>query len=242
MTVKPAQATATAAAAANGKPKPAAGQAKPSSSKALPFLPPVPDIGSDDQKAYQNLQKLYKRITRQSVAVLVLTLLFILAMPFFQTRYVYVSTTPEHAESSLVGLTIPNLTTSAIKSWAASGVTEILTIGFGDFNDKLVAQRERFTTDGWNDFVHMFLDKKIGEQFRQNQLVLTTAPSADPTIVSEGPNPQHVYQWVVKVPVIMTYATNNNRTEHQEASITLVLVRVPYEVASRGVAIDSWRQ
>jgi hypothetical protein len=187
----------------------------------------------------------YKALTYlfiESIITAVIATLFVFAMPLYETRYIFSATTPENNVSRLVPLAVPNLTNSAIKSWADSSVTEILTIGFGDFNRKLIAQRQRFTTDGWGDFVRAFLDRKVGESFRKSQLVLTTVPSDTPIIESQGSDEEHLYKWEVKVPVIMTYATNNEVTKTERSTITLTLVRVPYNDASRGVAIDNWRQ
>ncbi len=200
------------------------------------------DFVSDEAMAHQQMFRLYKIAFVQTVIILVLIGVFSFVAPLFQQRYLYLSETPEHEVGKLVPLLMPNLTNSAIKAWAASSVTEILTIGFGDFNSKLLAQKERFTADGWSDFVHAFLDKKVGESFRHSQLVLTTVPSEDPIIVSQGASVEHVYQWVVRIPVIMTYATNNEVTKPERSTVTLTLVRVPYEEVTRGVAIDAWQQ
>jgi hypothetical protein len=42
------------------------------------------------------------------------------------------------------------------------------------------------------------------------------------------------------MPVIMTYTTNDNVTRHDQASITLTIVRVPASESPAGVAIQSW--
>ena len=110
----------------------------------------------------------------------------------------------------LDALNMPNMTNRAILSWTINSVTEIMTFGFGDFNAKLAQQKTALYGRWLDKFRHEFLKQKIGETFKQNQLVLTTVPSNVPVILSQGQNDQGDYQWKVQVPVIMTYATNNN--------------------------------
>jgi hypothetical protein len=141
----------------------------------------------------------------------------------------------------LAPLLLPNLTSRAIISWSATSVTEIMTVGFGDFDRRILHQRARFTKDGWEAFVHGFLNAKIEEAFHHNQLVLTTIPADTPVITAEGENENHVYQWRVQIPVIMTYATNNNVSRPERGVIEITIVRVPYEESSSGIAIDTWR-
>ncbi|MDE2029422.1 MAG: DotI/IcmL/TraM family protein, partial [Alphaproteobacteria bacterium] len=81
---------------------------------------------------------------------------------------------------------------------------------------------------------------KIGEAFKERQLVLTTVPSDTPVIVAQGVNADNVYQWNVQMPVIMTYATNNNVTSQQRAIVFLSIVRVPAEQSPSGIAIRNW--
>jgi hypothetical protein len=38
-------------------------------------------------------------------------------------------------------------------------------------------------------------------------------PSKTPVIVTQGPFVEHGYKWVVEVPVIMTFVTNNNEIQ-----------------------------
>jgi hypothetical protein len=71
-------------------------------------------------------------------------------------------------------------------------------------------------------------------------LVLTTVPSNTPIIVGQGVNPQEVYQWEVQMPVIMSYATNNNVINRKRSVITLTIVRVPADENASGIAIQGW--
>src|ERR1700722_5151317 len=206
------------------KKKPAAEAVKPKPAKKpisiLGFFGSDPislDVVADEAAEYARHENLLKKLSRQSIIVAFMALFTILCIPFLQPGYRYFAVTPEQKKFQLVPLDLPNLTNNAVLSWAATGVTEIMTIGFGDFESKLVAQKSRFTQPGWDGFVDAFLGEKIDESFRKHQLVLTTVPYDTPVIVSQGENEKHVYEWHIQIPVIMTYATNNNITRPERS-------------------------
>jgi len=200
------------------------------------------DTVADESGEYRRHKRLAAQITRQSFIILALTIVVIVFVPLTKPVYRYYAMTPQHTTSPLVPLSLPNLTNKAILSWAATSVTEIMTYGFGDLDAKLLAQKSRFTHNGWEAFVKAFTNMKIDEQIRKQQQVLTTVPSDTPVMVSQGENLQHVYEWHVQMPVVMTYATNNNVTRPERGVIELTISRVPYEQNASGIAIDSWKQ
>ena len=203
------------------------------------------DQVANEQAALRAYQKLVKRVTIQAMAVGVAAGALFVLLPFFQDPYIYYAVTPEKNTKVLRPLNMPLYIDSTIKTWAANSVTEILTVGFGDFERKLLQQKHRFTPLGWADFVQRFFEKQVGAVLRGSQLVLTTVPDNDAEIISQGASVAHVYQWQVKVPVIMTYATNNFVTKAIRTSVTLTIVRVPYDstdLNNNGIAIDVWQQ
>jgi len=199
------------------------------------------DVVVNEQVEIQQHKRVLSLVFVQGISVAVLAGSLLFVGPFVQPVYHYYALNPAGDTMPLVGLTMPNMTNRAILSWTINSVTEIMTIGFGDFESKLFRQKPRFTTDGWDGFVHEFLKQKVGEIFKHNQLVLTTVPSNTPVILSQGKNKQDVYQWEVQVPVIMTYTTNNNVTQHDRTVVTLTIVRVPPKESPEGIAIKLWR-
>jgi hypothetical protein len=206
------------------------------------FEPVSIDTVADEAAAYAEHARLLKSMTHRAMIITAMTVFFIFCIPLFRPVYRYYAINPQQQATPMIGLSMPNLTNRAILSWAANGVTEIMTVGFGDFETKLLAQKTRFTRDGWDAFVKAFLGQKIDESFRKHQLVLTTVPSDTPVIASQGENKSHVYEWHVQVPVIMTYATNNNVTRPERALIDLTIMRVPFDQNDSGIAIDTWKQ
>lgn len=186
--------------------------------------------------------RVIRGVSRNAIIIAVLTLLIVFLIPFTQPLNIYYALAPESKVTQMVSLPQPNLTNAAVIGWAANTVTEVLSIGFGDFDEKLLQQKKRFTREGWAAFVKSFLKEEVDQSFRKHRLVLTTVPSDTPVIVSQGLNLDHVYEWKVQVPVIMNYTTNNNVSQPSRSMLELTIVRVPYTESSSGLAIDVWHQ
>jgi len=195
----------------------------------------------DDKTEKARQRRIGRIVYLQTFAIAILAFALLAEMPFSQPIYQYFALTPDHQIMGLIPLYIPNMTKQAILSWATNSVTEIMTFGFGDYQSHLRAQRVRFTPEGWASFSGAFDKMGIGEAFRLRQLVLTTVPSNIGIITSQGENLEHVYEWHLDMPVIMTYTTNNNVTTHERKSISLVIARVPAGQSPAGIAIQSWR-
>ena len=189
------------------------------------------------------LKRAYRIIHLQLALIVFLAVLLVGAMPFCKTIYQYYAIDANRNVIRLVALPKPNMTNRAVLSWATNSITEILTFGFGDYVPHLRDQQQRFTPDGWKSFVAAFDRSKLGQTFKERQLVLTTVPSDTAIITSQGEDEDtHVYQWKVQMPIVMTYATNDNVTRREKAVVSLTISRVPTNVTPIGVAIKSWTQ
>lgn len=187
----------------------------------------------------------FRRMARilgyQALAIAVLIAALIFTAPLMQPFQHYFSLNPEKQLRPLVPLSEPNLTNQAILSWTATAVTEIMTVGFGDFDKQILSQRWRFTSDGWDSFLEALFRQGVRDAFRERQLVLTTVPADMPVITAQGLGPDERYLWRVELPIIMTYTTNNNVTKRERSIIQLTLVRVPSHENIGGLGIKSWR-
>lgn len=198
----------------------------------------LPDILPNETKELAAMQRLRRIVYIETCTILALAAFLVVGQPLFESSYLYYALSPQKMVMRLAPLSMPNMTNHAVLAWAASSITELMTLGFGDFESKLISQRKRFTSEGWDAFVHAFLNAKFGETMKRNLLVLTTVPRDTPVIVSQGENERGVYQWVVQMPIIMTYATNNNVTKKDKSTVTLTIVRS--NEGPTGVAIESW--
>lgn len=73
-------------------------------------------------------------------------------------------------------------------------------------------------------------------------MVMTTVPSDTPVIVAQGVNSDEHYEWKIEVPIITTYAANNNVIKPERGTIRMTIVRVSHDQSPAGIAIDIWRQ
>jgi len=200
----------------------------------------LPDMRPDEVGAALRHSYLVHFVLTETVVIAILASILLIGTPFFRPVYMYYARNPEAQVMALVPLTLPNMTNRAVLSWATNSITEIMTIGFGDFQIRLNAQRPRFTPEGWDSFTKAFVRQKIGQTFRDQQMVLTTVASGTPVIVAQGVNEKRIYEWHVQMPVIMTYATNNNVTQRAPSIIELTIVRVPAEQSPSGIGISAW--
>jgi intracellular multiplication protein IcmL len=197
-------------------------------------------MASDVRNAYGAFNQIKRRIHVQNWIIFGLVCFLALVIPFAKTIEIFFAVTPENKARKLLSLEMPNMTNRAVLSWATTSITEVMTMGFGDMDLRLPRQRVRFTSAGWESYMHTFNAMNIRENFKQSQLVLTTVPSNTPVIVWQGVNEDKVYQWVMQMPVIMTYATNNNVTRKDRGTVHLTIVRVPTQENFFGIAIKRW--
>ncbi len=195
---------------------------------------------ADEPEALETFERIKKLALVQAIIISIVTLFLVLEIPFTRPIYYYNAMSPDKKLSSLYGLDTPNMTNRAILAWATTSITEVLTMGFGDMDVRLPDQENKFTKKGWEEFLKLFRKLDAYTTFKQSQLVLTTVPSNTPVIIRQGMNFDKEYQWNVQMPIIMTYATNNNVMQRENRIVTLEIVRVPTYMNPWGIGIKNW--
>lgn len=233
---------------------PSAPQEKKPESKTHPFAqvsleglrqffrddPPPDDLQIDEKVAWTKFKNISRLVRRQSYIIIGLVFCVIVLLPVMQPVHKYEAVRPDMKKRPLPSLSIPNQTDRSILSWAATSITEIMTFGFGDIDTRLLGERYRFTDEGWLSFVKGLYNQNIREKFKMQQLVLTTVPTDAPVIVAKGIDADKEYKWIVEMPVIMTYMTNNNVTQRDKGIARLTIVRVPTYKSKVGIGIKKW--
>lgn len=209
--------------------------------------PPNVAFFPNEENEIARNQRIRNLLWWQAVVISVLVSIILIGAPVFQPTHKYIALIPPEKErgeikgKQLAPLDMPNLTNQALLSWVVTSVTEIMTLGFGDFEKQLVSQKKRFTKGGWESFKDALFERGLRDVFKSRQLVLTTVPSNAPVVVAQGPDPEGVYQWIVEMPIILTFATNNNVSTKQKNIVRLTIVRVPAEQSLNGIAIKIWK-
>lgn len=185
-------------------------------------------------------RKLVRLVRIQAFVILALVAFFIFAIPVIRPIHSYWARPETGQPFSIASMSEPNLTDQAVLSWSVLAITEILTFGFGDVDQRILAQRERFTDDGWTSFLKGFVETEFYDRFKGNQLVLTTVPTNSPVIVSKGEENDE-YLWIVEMPIIMTYATVDNIAHRKRGIVRLTIARIPSSQNKYGIGIKYWQ-
>lgn len=174
----------------------------------------------------------------QSIAIIFLIGAMYYIISAHQPQDKYFATTVDGRVIPLVALDQPNLSDPALLSWVAQATTETMTFGFRDYKRRLQESSRHFTKAGWAEFAQELADIKLIENIEANYQLITAAPAAAPQIVEEKIVGGR-YQWVVRIPLILSYQSRENtRTDNWD--VTLVIVRVPRLESPNGVGIAQW--
>ncbi len=201
----------------------------------------VPDRLANENEERARHAALCRRVQRRAWIIAGLLLLLVVLAPILRPIYNYETWAEGKVLQPLAPLDVPNLTDQAILSWAATSITEIMTFGFGDFETRILGQRPLFTAEGWESFTKAIRAQNMRENFKLRQLVLTSVPANMPVIIGKGVDQEGQYKWLVEMPIIMTYTTNNNVTTRQRGFVQLTIVRVPPRESVMGVGIKTWK-
>jgi intracellular multiplication protein IcmL len=184
----------------------------------------------------------YRSILKLAVLQAVIIIGLIAAMFFVihthQPENKYFATTEDGRLIPLVPLNQPNLSTPALMSWVAQAATEVMTFGFNDYKRRMQEASRNFTRTGWESFTQALQSSRILEMVEVNQQVVTAAPKGAPILTSEG-NVGDRYQWVVQLPLIVTY-TAGKKVRSDSLLVTIVVVRMDRLESPNGVGIEQW--
>ncbi|MBG78267.1 MAG: type IV secretion protein IcmL [Alphaproteobacteria bacterium] len=170
------------------------------------------------------------------IGILVLAILGIINSRQPENRYF--ATTEDGRLIPMVALNQPNLSTPALLSWVAQAATEVMTFGFNDYRRRLQESSRNFTRTGWESFTTALNQSGIISTIEQRRQVVTAVPAGAPILESEAVVAGR-YQWVVQIPMKLSYQTGAERRT-RSILVRIVVVRVPRLESSNGVGIDQW--
>lgn len=174
----------------------------------------------------------------EAIAIIGLIVAMVIIVNVYQPENRYFATTEDGRVVPMVPMSEPNLSRPALLSWAAQSATETMTFGFHDYRRRLQEASRHFTRQGWGSFVKALQDAGIVEAVEANRQVISAAPRAAPTILSEGVM-NGVYQWRVEMPMMITYQYGQQQ-RNVSMNIQLTVVRVPRLESPNGVGIEQW--
>ena len=146
----------------------------------------------------------------------------------------YFATTADGRIQPLVPLNEPHLSADSVNRFAVQAVTNALTYDFANYRSDFQDAQKWFTKPaGWNSFVDA-VNKSGTLDLVKDRRFSTTAIAQSAVIVREGVS-DGVYEWVVQMPLRITYQSASERTS-QSLNVTVRLQRLqtyqsPYAVA-----------
>jgi len=194
----------------------------------------------DVKTAREQWRKLVRLVRLQGIIISCLVAFLLFAIPVIRPVHKYLARPEDGAPFVMPSLSEPNLTDQAVLSWSILAITEVLTFGFGDVDERILKQRNRFTGDGWESFLKGFVESEFYDRFKGNQLVLTTVPTDEPVIIGQGEENEE-YIWLVEMPIIMTYATVDNIATKKRSIVRLTIARIPSSQNKQGIGIKKWQ-
>ncbi len=220
---------------APGETEDTAGKTPDAASEELGGLGKVTIRNEFYRDGYRTLLKL--SVLQGLVALgLIAAMFFVVAVHQPENRYF--ATTEDGRLVPMVPLNQPNLSTPALMSWVAQSTTEVMTFGFNDYRRRFQTASRNFTRKGWESFSSALQKSRIIELVETNQQVVTAAPQGAPILESEGLYAGR-YQWVVQIPMVLTYQSGS-RMRSDSLLVTLVVVRRPRLESPNGVGIEQW--
>ena len=153
----------------------------------------------------------------------------------------YFATTTDGQLLPLVPLDKPHQSAAEVSNFAVKAVTSSLTYDFANYRADFNNAMQYFTKPtGWNQFVDA-VQKSQMLDLVQTRRLNTTAVANNAVIVREGINDRGVYEWIVQIPLRVTYQSASEVTG-QNFMITVNIERLqiyesPYAMAiSRFIA------
>lgn len=178
-------------------------------------------------------------ISTALAAVTVISVLAALTLAMTKPEPRYFATTTDGRITPLVPLNQPHLSAAEVANFATEGVTRALTYSFDNYRTDFQDAQIYFTKPrGWNSFVDALQSSGQLDLVKKSKLN-TTAVAQRAVIVREGVSTDGVYEWVVQMPVRITYQSASQVTG-QNFMVTITLQRLQTYEHPRAAAISSF--
>ncbi len=182
----------------------------------------------------------YLRMSKIALVLAGLTLISTLSAIYLivdRPAPIYFATNADGSITPIVPLREPHLSPAEIANFATEAATRALTYSFSNYRGEFEDLKPYFTKPrGWNSFVDA-LNRSGQLDLVKNQRLNTTAVAQRAVIAREGINVDGAYEWIVQLPIRVTYQSSSQVTG-QSFMITLSLVRQPTNEYPRAVAVS----
>lgn len=185
---------------------------------------------------YRNLMRL---VMAQAVLMVLICAFDLYYIHTYVPRDSYYAVSPGGTKRTLYGLDLPNANTEAMERWTAAAVTEIMTFGFNDIDERFTAAQRLFSPEGWVSFSTALFASRSLKSIMSEQQMITAIPASRPSLLAEGMVTPGEYGWIMSVPMNLTIRAGGNK--HNSRSIVrIVIVRMPTATNPMGLGIRTF--
>lgn len=150
----------------------------------------------------------------------------------------YYAVSPGGTIRPLVGLPQPATNRDAILLWAGAAVTESLTFGFNDIDERFASARRLFSNDGWKSFYDALSRSRLLRDMMAEQHIMTSIPMSGPTLLAEGLFDGD-YQWILDVPMIIAIRAGSRHLTAR-SRVRIFVIRLPTSENPMGLGIKTF--
>lgn len=136
-----------------------------------------------------------------------------------------------------VPLTQPYLSEPDLLQWVSDVIPRSFIYDFSRYNDQLKQNSQYFTADGWRVFLNQLNNYANYNTVQTNKMFVNGVPAGAPFILNQGLLSGR-YAWWIQMPITINYI-GNNRTNYQNLTLQILVVRVSTLNNLIGVGIDN---
>ncbi|WP_279483549.1 type IVB secretion system apparatus protein IcmL/DotI [Aureimonas sp. SK2] len=151
----------------------------------------------------------------------------------------YFATTSNGQIQLLTPLDRPHMSAADVLNFSVRAVTNSLTYSFDNYRAQFQESQQYFSQpDGWNSFVEAVQRSKALDLVRNGRFN-SSATASTPVIVRQGVNATGSYEWIVQMPIRISYQSASEVTG-QSNTVTVRLTRLPTYETPYGIAISQF--
>ncbi|MBU6475820.1 MAG: DotI/IcmL family type IV secretion protein [Alphaproteobacteria bacterium] len=150
----------------------------------------------------------------------------------------YFAETGNGKSMQMLSLPYPNMGRAAVSDWVAGAISQVMTFGFNDVDQRFAASRHLFTAAGWKSFNTALSNSSFVSDVMKTQQIVTSVPESVPILRQEGLI-DGAYSWVFDMPLLVTFRAGAN-IKRIVANVRVVVHRVSPQDNPRALGISSW--
>lgn len=177
-------------------------------------------------------------INLQALIILALVIALGFYIHSVQREDLFFAETAGERQMQMVGLDRPYLTKEAMENWISSVITEVMTFGFNDIDQRFSESRRHFTQKGWDAFYKALMAGKLISNVIDLQQIVTAVPQSQPSLIYEGFS-EGRYIKMYETQVMLTFRAGAMK-QNSTKIVRITVEDVPTSENPIGLGIGEW--